>query len=381
MRHILFALLTLSGVVFTAHMIWPPLAQAIVLALWSYVALEYALVFVLLLVLVGMLFFKYLPEVFVMNQKGKNAPWWLWGLLALSMAVGAVVSGIATFLQVYLVAVLAGAGALAWWLWKEGKFDSLGVNGDKAGAEKRKDMIEDAIFLKWASVGVVIVSLLLTAIGAWEAYSGLWGSLALVLAFLSIAAARHRMTKPMLTWYSQGKYALLGAVLFLQIGMTGMLVVTSWFAMVDDYGAQRDEKLVGSSKVESLQAQIAERERLLASLTKEGYADAGSANAEAERIAAANSQNVGRVADLEQRKSALLGKIQQVVADNARYMSHAYSGTDVCTPKHDRRGAPYTTLAAEACAQIAPLRAEMTRSVRKSAAWTVRSTRRLSRTA
>ncbi len=126
---------------------------------------------------------------------------------------------------------------------------------------------------------------------------------------------------------------LLSVVVGLAYGVLTVLSFTAFFGFMATVQHQLEkETLLSSTRYESLRAEVDGAERKVAELSR--HADADQAR-----------QAQARLAEAERR-----------LADIRRDMSR-YAHPD-CTPKHDRNGLPYTTLANEWCQRLEAARAE-----------------------
>jgi hypothetical protein len=225
------------------------------------------------------------------------------------------------------------------------------------------------MYMEWHNsfkAGAVLMSgltILMTMIGAFGLYSWIWAALAFCLGSIGASILRHYST-PAFVGTTRDFFALptVGGGLMMVLlfiiffGNTAFLAITSIKPMLDDEGQRRNERILNADEL------ARQKQKVDAAWSQvelyDQYKDPAGIAAEQNANAKTQRQASDAIAKLNSNLDRINAEISAIVADNALYMTHNYDGkTDTCTPRNNK-GAPYTTRANAACAQISPLRSQ-----------------------
>ena len=212
----------------------------------------------------------------------------------------------------------------------------LGITAALIGWQRRGD---PAKARTWLGYGALCVELLAASMAL--DYAGKQGAGMLVLffavGFIGLALSKATTAGALVNNWRTGNRAGVGIGAVTMAGIYFVVYLAGSFAGVIHTAQDNAEAAATSAPVQALDAQLeAARERLAALA---GYADAGRAHSEEQQLATAQQAQAARIEAL------------QASVDAARASAAAYANPD-CTPKTDGKGAPYTSRAAKACAEI-----------------------------
>lgn len=212
----------------------------------------------------------------------------------------------------------------------------LGITAALIGWQQRGDPAKARV---WLGYGALCVELLAASMALDYAVKQGSGLLVLFFAvgFIGLALSKATTAGALVNNWRTGNRAGVGIGAVTMAGIYFVVYLAGSFAGTIHTAQETAQAAATSAPVQAVDAQLeAARERLAALA---GYADASRAHQEEQQAAAAAQAQAARIAEL------------QAAVDAARASAAAYANPD-CTPKTDGKGAPYTSRAATACAEI-----------------------------